>query len=70
MSADRAGPLGGGGARERRSNTTLRELLDEMIELARRLSHQAGTMSESDLAYARERMEWLADEIWDVATKT
>lgn len=59
----------GGSGRDRRYNLTLRELLDEMIELARHLSHQAASMSPAELAYARERMEWLADEIWDVATK-
>ncbi len=72
--ADRATPSapnpGSNNPRERRYNLTLRELLDEMIELARHLSHQAGTMSPAELAYARERMEWLADEIWDVATKS
>ena len=54
---------------ERRANVTLRELLDEMIELARHVSRNARGMSADELTYARERMQWLADEIWDAATK-
>ena len=56
----------GGG--ERRHNVALRELLDEMTSLARHLSNHATTMPASELAYARERLEWLADEIWEQAT--
>jgi hypothetical protein len=58
-----------GGSPERRSNLTLRELLDEMIEMARHLSRNAGRMPESELTYSRDRMEWLATEIWEQATK-
>lgn len=54
--------------RERRRNVALRETLDEMLQLARHLSNHAATMSEQDLAYARERLEWLVDEIWTLAT--
>lgn len=54
---------------DRRSNVVLRELLDELLQLTRHLSHQAGTMDPAELAYARERMEWLGDEIWDVVTR-
>lgn len=53
---------------ERRHNVTLRELLDEMTGLARHLSNHAPTMPPNELAYARERLEWLADEIWEQAT--
>jgi len=52
------------GPAERRSNVVLRELLDEMIQLTRHLSQHAPTMSRRELAYARARLEWLADEIW------
>jgi hypothetical protein len=52
---------------ERRRHITLRELLDEMIEIARHLSQRSPEMSPAELLYARERMEWLADEIWDHA---
>ena len=54
---------------DRRHNVELRELLDEMIELARHLSHHARTMSAAELSYARERLEWLADEIWEQSTR-
>ena len=57
------------GPGERRRNVALRELLDELIELSRHLSHHARTMSATDLEYARGRMEWLADEIWDQVTR-
>ena len=55
-------------AGERRHNVALRELLDEMTSLARHLSNHAAAMPASELAYARERLEWLADEIWEQAT--
>lgn len=61
-----AGPNEAG---ERRRNPALRELLDEMLELVRRLSHEAPGLAPADLAYAQERLEWLADEIWECATK-
>ena len=49
---------------ERRQNVVLRELLDEMIQLSRHLSNRAATLPANELAYARDRLEWLADEIW------
>jgi hypothetical protein len=54
---------------DRRRNQPLRELLDEMIQLARRLSNDAQDLSPAELEYAHERMEWLAGEIWDEATR-
>lgn len=51
-------------SRDRRQNVALRELLDEMIQLSRHLSNHAATLPASELAYARDRLEWLADEIW------
>jgi hypothetical protein len=54
---------------ERRRNQPLRELLDEMIQLARHLSNDAQDLSPAELEYAHERMEWLAGEIWDQATR-
>jgi hypothetical protein len=54
--------------RERRRNVALREILDEVLQLARHLSHHAGTMSAEELGYARERLEWLVDEVWVQAT--
>jgi hypothetical protein len=49
---------------ERRQNVVLRELLDEMIQLSRHLSSRGATLGTTELNYARERLEWLADEIW------
>jgi len=57
------------GPSERRQNQTLRELLDEMIELARHLANHAAELAPSELEYAHERMEWLASEVWDHATR-
>ena len=51
-------------SRDRRQNVALRELLDEMIQLSRHLSNHAPNLTASELAYARDRLEWLADEIW------
>jgi hypothetical protein len=39
-------------------------LLDEMIQISRHLANRAATLPESELTYARKRLEWLADEIW------
>jgi len=57
------------GPPERRRNQTLRELLDEMIDLARHLTNHVAELSPSELEYAHERMEWLAGEIWEHATR-
>lgn len=54
---------------DRRRNVVLRELLDEVIQLARHLSRRAPSMSESELSYARERLEWLAEEIFAQTTE-
>lgn len=54
---------------DRRQNVALRELLDEMIQLSRHLSNHAPTLATSELTYARERLEWLADEIWRLVTE-
>ena len=53
---------------ERRQNVVLRELLDEMIQLSRHLSNHAPSLCAAELKYARDRMEWLADEIWRQVT--
>ena len=53
---------------ERRENRTLRELLDDLLEHVRELSHNAPTAGPDELNYAQQRLEWLADEIWRAAT--
>jgi len=52
---------------ERRTNRALRELLDELIALTRHLSRRSPEMSQLELDYAQQRLEWLADEIWTAA---
>lgn len=53
---------------ERRRNRPLRELLDEMLTHAREIARRAKTMTHAELDYAQQRLEWLADEVWRVAT--
>jgi hypothetical protein len=53
---------------ERRTNRELREVLDELVEHVRYVARNVGTLSRQDLAYAEERLEWLADEVWRAAT--
>ncbi len=49
---------------ERRSDDGLRELLDELIKHVRNVATNAKVMPQADLDYAQDRLEWLADEIW------
>lgn len=53
---------------ERRRNRPLREVLDELLDHARDVARRAGEMTPSELEYAEQRLEWLADEVWRVAT--
>ena len=54
--------------RERRSNLTLREVLDELLDHARMVARRARAMTPDELDQAQQRLEWLADEVWRVAT--
>jgi hypothetical protein len=56
-----------GSSRERRTNRELREVLDELVEHVRYVARNTRTMSQQDLEYAEERLEWLADEVWRAA---
>ena len=49
---------------ERRQFKVLREVLDELISFVRQVSRNAPRMSEQDLEYAQQRLEWLSDEVW------
>lgn len=49
---------------ERRQFRALREVLDELISFVRHVSRNVSHMSEDELEYAQQRLEWLADEIW------
>jgi hypothetical protein len=53
---------------ERRQNASLREILDDLVSHARVIARQVRQMSPQELEYAQERLEWLADEVWRVAT--
>jgi len=53
---------------ERRSNRSLRELLDELMVHTREIARRAKRMTPAELNYAQQRLEWLADEVWRVAT--
>ena len=53
---------------ERRHNRPLRETLDELLSHAREIARRAKAMSPAELDYAQQRLEWLADEVWRVAT--
>jgi hypothetical protein len=65
--SDARGPKAAGG--ERRRNPELRELLDELLAHVRSLSHRARELSDDQRAYAQQRLEWLADEIWRVVAE-
>ena len=52
---------------ERRNNPELREVLDELVGHVRYVARNVRTMSKQDLAYAEERLEWLAEEVWRTA---
>ena len=53
---------------ERRVNRPLREVLDDLLAHARDIARRVRTMTPDELAYAQQRLEWLADEVWRVAT--
>ncbi|KPK66088.1 MAG: hypothetical protein AMS21_03145 [Gemmatimonas sp. SG8_38_2] len=52
---------------ERRKNHELRERLDEIVLLARKLSQDGPAMSREELDATRMRIEWLSEEIWAAA---
>jgi hypothetical protein len=53
---------------ERRNNRPLREVLDELLAHTREIARRAKDMTPGELDYAQQRLEWLADEVWRVAT--
>ncbi len=52
---------------ERRRNHELRERLDEIVSLARKLCQEGSMMTQEVLDKTRQRIEWLAEEIWGAA---
>ena len=65
-STPRSAPSSAGA--ERRRNRPLREVLDELLGHAREIARRAKAMTPAELDYAQQRLEWLADEVWRVAT--
>ncbi|HEY6222685.1 MAG TPA: hypothetical protein VIW26_02795 [Gemmatimonadales bacterium] len=53
---------------ERRVNSTLREVLGEFVAHARDIAARAATMTPEAREQAVERLEWLADEVWRIAS--
>lgn len=53
---------------ERRSNRSLREGLDDLLAHTRDIARRAKQMTPAELDYAQQRLEWLADEVWRLAT--
>lgn len=52
---------------ERRVKLVLREVLDELIEHVRDLSNRRRELSPEEIDYAQQRLQWLADEVWQLA---
>lgn len=52
---------------ERRTNRALREVLDELVQHVRTIARDVREMTPEELAYAQERLEWLAEEAWRAA---
>ncbi len=53
---------------ERRHNYTLREMLEEFVSHARDVAARAATMTAEEREEAEQRLEWLADEVWRIAS--
>jgi hypothetical protein len=53
---------------ERRRNYTLREILEELVAHARDVAARAATMTAAEREQAGQRLEWLADEVWRIAS--
>ena len=55
------------GPPDRRTKRQLREVLDDLVNHVRHVARHVDEMSPDELAYAQERLEWLADEVWRAA---
>ena len=53
---------------ERRHNYSLREILEEFVGHARDVAARAATMTPEEREQAQQRLEWLADEVWRIAS--
>ncbi len=54
---------------ERRKRAALREAVQDLLQHVRNIADGARTMSDHELSYAEERLEWLADEVWRTVTE-
>lgn len=54
-------------ADERRTQRSLREALDELVQHVRVVRRTLPSMAPHEVAHAQERLEWLADEVWRLA---
>jgi hypothetical protein len=53
---------------ERRRNYSLREILEEFVGHARDVAARGATMTPEERERAQQRLEWLADEVWRIAS--
>jgi len=53
---------------DRRHNYTLREILEEFVAYARDVVARAATMTVEQREEAEQRLEWLAEEVWRIAS--
>lgn len=53
---------------DRRHNYTLREMLEEFVSHARDVAARSATMTAEEREQAEQRLEWLADEVWRIAS--
>ena len=54
-------------AAERRRNHELREVLDDLVAHVRDFVRTRDDLDPSEIEYAQQRLEWLADEAWRLA---
>ncbi len=57
-------------ASDRRANLGLREALEELVQHVRVVARTVDTMTPPERAFAQERLEWLADELWRIALES
>lgn len=67
MPSEKERPVDPEKADDRRRNFELRERLDEMIQVARTVSQSRDELSEEELEKMSQRIDWLAEEIWQSA---
>ena len=53
---------------DRRRNHELREVLDDLIDHIREFVRKRDELSPSEIEYAQQKLEWLADEAWRLAS--